>query len=60
MLAMALKIKDNRNFVGFGMLRKTDIKHSAFLSVFCFFFFFGCQFHPNVELELLEGSIEHR
>lgn len=37
MLAMALKIKDNRNFVGFGMLRKTDIKHSV--SVLLFFFF---------------------
>lgn len=56
---MVLKIKHGTNFLVFGMLRKTDIKRSAFLSVFCFFFF-GGQLHPNVEIELLKESIGHR
>lgn len=63
---MILKIKLNANFVEFGMLRKTNVKASAFSSVFCFwfvvgFFFSVCgQFHPNVEIALLEGSTGHR
>lgn len=50
---MVLKIKHGTNFLVFGMLRKTDIKRSAFSHAFSFFFFALVSF----SVQCLFGSI---